>query len=36
LQHVAGSARMLFEKALEQVANAEGLPLPPASNPVSI
>jgi len=35
LQHVAGSARMLFEKALEQVAIAEGLPLPPASNPVS-
>jgi DNA-binding transcriptional MerR regulator len=32
LQHVAGSARMLFEKALEQVAIAEGLPLPPASN----
>ena len=28
LQHVAGSARMLFEKALEQVAIAEGLPLP--------
>jgi DNA-binding transcriptional MerR regulator len=27
LQHVAGSARMLFEKALEQVAIAEGLPL---------
>lgn len=35
LQHVAGSARMLFEKALEQVAIAEGLPLPPASNPAS-
>ena len=35
LQHVAGSARMLFEKALEQVAIAEGLPLPPASNPNS-
>jgi hypothetical protein len=30
LQHVAGSARMLFEKALEQVAIAEGLPLPPS------
>lgn len=28
LQHVAGSARMLFEKAIEQVAIAEGLPLP--------
>ena len=28
LQYVAGSARMLFEKALEQVAIAEGLPLP--------
>jgi hypothetical protein len=28
LQHVAGSARMLFEKALKQVAIAEGLPLP--------
>jgi DNA-binding transcriptional MerR regulator len=28
LQHVAGSARMLFEKALEQVAIAEGLALP--------
>lgn len=28
LQQVAGSARMLFEKALEQVAIAEGLPLP--------
>jgi hypothetical protein len=32
LQHVAGSARMLFEKALEKVALAEGLPLPPAPN----
>ncbi len=32
LQHVAGSARMLFEKALEQVAIAEGLPLPPTPN----
>jgi len=32
LQHVAGSARMLFEKALEQVAIAEGLPLPPSTN----
>jgi hypothetical protein len=32
LQHVAGSARMLFEKALEQVAIAEGLPLPPSSS----
>ena len=32
LQHFAGSARMLFEKALEQVAIAEGLPLPLASN----
>ncbi len=30
LQQVAGSARMLFEKALEQVAIAEGLPLPPS------
>lgn len=28
LQRVAGSARMLFEAALEQVAIAEGLPLP--------
>ena len=28
LQQVAGTARMLFEKALEQVAVAEGLPLP--------
>ena len=28
LQQVAGAARMLFEKALEQVAIAEGLPLP--------
>jgi len=28
LQQVAGTARMLFEKALEQVALAEGLPLP--------
>jgi DNA-binding transcriptional MerR regulator len=28
LQHVAGSARMLFEKALEQIAIAEGLHLP--------
>ena len=28
LQQVAGTARMLFEKALEQVAIAEGLPLP--------
>lgn len=36
LQHVAGSARMLFEKALEQVAIAEGLPLPPTSNASSI
>lgn len=36
LQHVAGSARMLFEKALEQVAIAEGLPLPPASTASSI
>ncbi len=35
LQHVAGSARMLFEKALEQVAIAEGLPLPTASIPAS-
>jgi DNA-binding transcriptional MerR regulator len=35
LQHVAGSARMLFEKALAQVAIAEGLPLPPAPNPSS-
>jgi len=35
LQHVAGSARMLFEKALEQVAIAEGLPLPPSSNSAS-
>jgi MerR family transcriptional regulator, light-induced transcriptional regulator len=31
LQQVAGSARMLFEKALERVAVAEGLPLPCAS-----
>jgi len=29
LQQVAGTARMLFEKALERVAIAEGLPLPP-------
>lgn len=36
LQHVAGSARMLFEKALEQVAIAEGLPLPPSANNSSI
>jgi len=35
LQHVAGSARMLFENALEKVAIAEGLPLQPASNPAS-
>ncbi|WP_297729342.1 MerR family transcriptional regulator [Limnohabitans sp. Rim8] len=28
LQQVAGTARMLFEEALEQVAIAEGLPLP--------
>lgn len=35
LQHVAGSARMLFEKALEQVAIAEGLPLPQASSSAS-
>ena len=28
LQQVAGTARMLFEKALERVAIAEGLPLP--------
>jgi DNA-binding transcriptional MerR regulator len=28
LRQVAGTARMLFEKALEQVAIAEGLPLP--------
>jgi len=28
LQQIAGTARMLFEKALEQVAIAEGLPLP--------
>jgi DNA-binding transcriptional MerR regulator len=28
LKEVAGTARMLFEKALEQVAIAEGLPLP--------
>lgn len=28
LQQVAGAARMLFEKALERVAIAEGLPLP--------
>lgn len=36
LQHVAGSARMLFEKALEQVAIAEGLPLPlaPTASPI--
>ena len=36
LQHVAGSARMLFEKALEQVAITEGLPLPPAPTASSI
>lgn len=36
LQHVSGCARMLFEKALEQVAIAEGLPLPLARNPSSI
>ncbi len=35
LQYVAGSARMLFEKALKQVAIAEGLPLPPSSSPAS-
>lgn len=32
LQRVAGAARMLFETALEHVAIAEGLPLPPAPN----
>lgn len=32
LQRVAGAARMLFETALEHVAVAEGLPLPPAPN----
>jgi MerR family transcriptional regulator, light-induced transcriptional regulator len=31
LQQVAGSSRMLFEKALERVAVAEGLPLPRVS-----
>jgi hypothetical protein len=36
LQQVAGSARMLFEKALEQVAIAEGLPLPFAPTASSI
>jgi hypothetical protein len=30
LQRVAGTARMLFETALEHVAIAEGLPLTPA------
>jgi DNA-binding transcriptional MerR regulator len=35
LQHVAGSARMLFEKALEQVAIAEGLPLRPSFSSAS-
>lgn len=35
LQHVAGSARMLFEKALEQVAIAEGLQLPPSTKAFS-
>ena len=30
LQQVAGAARMVFETALEHVAIAEGLPLPPA------
>ena len=36
LQQVAGTARMLFEKALEQVALAEGLPLPLAPTESSL
>ena len=36
LQQVAGTARMLFEKALEQVAIAEGLPLPLVSTASSL
>lgn len=36
LQHAAGCARMIFEKALEQVAIAEGLPMPLAPNLSSI
>ena len=31
LQRVAGTARMLFETALEHVAVAEGLPMPQAA-----
>jgi hypothetical protein len=33
LQRVAGTARMLFETALERVAVAEGLPLPSSPSP---
>lgn len=36
LQRVAGGARMLFETALERVALAEGLPLPPAPTSSSL
>lgn len=36
LQQVAGGARMLFETALERVALAEGLPLPPAPTSSSL
>ena len=35
LQQVAGAARMLFETALEHVAIAEGLPLPPPLVPAA-
>jgi len=34
LERIAGTARTLFEQALERVALAEGLPLPPASETV--
>jgi hypothetical protein len=34
LERVAGTARTLFEEALERVARAEGLPLPPATDTV--
>jgi DNA-binding transcriptional MerR regulator len=36
LQQIAGTARMLFEKALEQIAIVEGLPLPPPPTASSI
>ncbi len=36
LQHIAGSARMLFEEALEHVAIAEGLPLPDSTRVTSV